>query len=210
MTHIAIHGSNVQLFLLCKTDSAILAEKLNLTDPETDLSSLTLMGGDSNTKPLVNLLFLIMTAVPFISYAIIIYCWKKIVQYLRNHQTFISKLISDGQIRLIRSMRIQAFLPLICLIPVIIITVISLNSSWKSPIQVYTNTVAQLWITILDPLITVWSVVPYRNAILIWLKMKKVAAVVPFVASSETGHTFDPHHLGPRGSIISTAPRHLT
>uniref|UniRef100_A0A1I7TN80 G_PROTEIN_RECEP_F1_2 domain-containing protein n=1 Tax=Caenorhabditis tropicalis TaxID=1561998 RepID=A0A1I7TN80_9PELO len=137
-----------------------------------------------STVPSV-LIFIIVSCTVFLFPPIGFYVRRKILKYVNSNQDRFSTFKKLQNQSFINGLTLQAFLPLLCFIPIFICFFVLIITKTEVLFEQYFIGVVTIVPTIFDPYITLYAVSPYRKQIKIWLGIQKVEPMVMVTAHSQ-------------------------
>uniref|UniRef100_A0A0N5ATU7 G protein-coupled receptor n=1 Tax=Syphacia muris TaxID=451379 RepID=A0A0N5ATU7_9BILA len=95
------------------------------------------------------------------SVVFVFYCSAKVREQLRRRETVLYSRTINAQRKLVFALRIQAVIPILFVIPQFVVTLLTMTTS-TTPLQEYFAFNLIGWFPVLDPLITIYFVKPFR------------------------------------------------
>ncbi|VDM26267.1 unnamed protein product [Toxocara canis] len=99
---------------------------------------------------------------------IVFYCSKKVNDRSRLHESLMRARTLTAQKLLVRALLIQAFMPTVLVIPLFIVSMLTLVVD-TPPVLEYFSFSLIGWLPVLDPIITIYFVLPFRRLLLSWM-----------------------------------------
>ncbi|CAI5445754.1 unnamed protein product [Caenorhabditis angaria] len=130
----------------------------------------------------------ILMGIPYLMPIFILYCRRKIFKQINEVQTHLSDRTKKASLDLVRALTMQSLFPMICLIPNVVYFLVSQKQHMEIEIAEYLPFPTCCLPCLIDPLLTIKYVAPYRN--FITRKDKRIVKIPTISVAPSSIRTF--------------------